>query len=367
MIRRTITAHISPYFGGLAPETHDYVRYLNDEARRRKSGVIWIALRNRILVHGDLNRALKSTASLGTLMLRDALSAGYLAHKPQPFWETAAIEGEEPVLRRGNSSYKKELRRLDKNRGRAKFKYERPGKIHGLERPSDSLRIDDRAPGLGELYTFAVGDLYRLVAAIPRPERDRNRIYPADFIAPYVAGYEPPRDRHRWGPGFEFGIRDYAEHRPELRGYRQKAASIVRQVETALAAPYLERVAFMAAYESSLRRSERLYRSEPGRMGHWPSKPEKTVFDKIRKGRKRRPEPRTVMRQRRNYQQLMADEKAHNAQYDSYWNRAGISAGIGKLPPQLRSLNMLPGAAEVQRTMIANLERDFTLAMAEVA
>ena len=148
MIRRTITAHISPYFGGLAPETHDYVRYLNDEARRRKSGVIWIALRNRILVHGDLNRALKSTASLGTLMLRDALSAGYLAHKPQPFWETAAIEGEEPVLRRGNSSYKKELRRLDKNWGRANSSTSAPVRFMGLSDHRIAFGLTTARPGL---------------------------------------------------------------------------------------------------------------------------------------------------------------------------------------------------------------------------
>src|SRR5207248_1897142 len=105
--KRTITVHISPYVGGLAPETHDFIRRLNEEARRLRTGVSFIGIGNRILADGIIERALKFANTLGALVLRRAFADGYLAHRPQPRWETPAIEGEEVVLRRGSSGHRK--------------------------------------------------------------------------------------------------------------------------------------------------------------------------------------------------------------------------------------------------------------------
>ena len=355
MIRQTITAHISPYLGGLAPETHDYVRHLNDEARRLKSGVSWIALDNRILAHGNINRALKFTQTLGAWALRRAISAGYLAHKPQPFWETAAIEGEELVLRRGNSSHRKWLRRLEKNQGRSvnEFRYARPGKLHGLARPMDSLPTP-----VG--VSIAAETLYHLIDMIPQLERDREQIYPADFRAPQIPLWRPDVARR---PGL--GLRDYSEPLPQRPGYRQKAASPGWSVHLTpeLATHYSQLPMRPTAEQRMLERIRCLYRSEPGKSRSWPSKWQRTLFDKCRAASVRPRGAPVIVWPRRNYQQLLADQPAHNAQHDSYWN----SAGSGRLHRRLHSINIPREVVEVQNKMIANLERDFTRDEAEVA
>jgi hypothetical protein len=43
-LRATITAHISPYINGLAPETREFVVALNQEAKRLGTGVRFTAL-----------------------------------------------------------------------------------------------------------------------------------------------------------------------------------------------------------------------------------------------------------------------------------------------------------------------------------
>jgi hypothetical protein len=206
MIRRTITAHISPYFGGLAPETHDFVLHLNEEAKRLRTGVSFIALANRILAHGNLYRATKVANTLGARLLRRAFADGFIAHQPQPRWETPGIKGEEVVLRRGNSQHRKELRRQEKNRPQKKeYRYPRVGSTfggfqHGLPgrylkkkglrprpRPSDNI-------ALGRLHEIANGTVYQLVSAIPLEERDRLEIYPSDFSTALI----PLPQRTNW-------------------------------------------------------------------------------------------------------------------------------------------------------------------------
>src|SRR6516165_8388408 len=122
-MKHRITAHISPYLGGLAPETHRFVSELNKEAIRHKLPVIFTATANRILATGDLKRAANS-ATLSGWMLRRAIKNGYLDHERRRVWLKRAIrrqtdseiEGEKPVLKRGNSLHRRKLRRSEKNR-----------------------------------------------------------------------------------------------------------------------------------------------------------------------------------------------------------------------------------------------------------
>jgi hypothetical protein len=98
---RAITAHISPYLNGLAPETYDFVAALNAEASRLGTGIRYIATANRIEAVGEIERAAASKATLGGWFLRQGLAVGY-------------ADGEGTVLRRGNSEHRKKLRKRDK-------------------------------------------------------------------------------------------------------------------------------------------------------------------------------------------------------------------------------------------------------------
>ncbi len=237
MIRRTITAHISPYVAGLAPETRRFVGHLNGEAVRHKIGVRFIATANRILAHGNLERAARS-ATMGGWFLRSAIASCYIAHQPLPRWETPAIEGEEAVLRRGNSLHRKELRRQEKNRP--------PVKEVG---PFDILR---------RKVEIANETLYHLICAVPLEKRDREEIYPADFstaLIPLPQRTNWPADRlARWRRQgrllcgvsraalhghYSLKLRDFSEPARLLFRYgryevvtRQQAGSRVRDILT---------------------------------------------------------------------------------------------------------------------------------------
>ena len=100
---RAITAHISPYASGLAPETHRFVAALNAEAVRLRTGVRYQALANRIEARGAIKVAASSPATLGGWFLKRALAVGY-------------HEGAEAVLGRGNSYWRKQLRKRAKTR-----------------------------------------------------------------------------------------------------------------------------------------------------------------------------------------------------------------------------------------------------------
>jgi hypothetical protein len=100
---RAITAHYSPYANGLAPETRRFVEALNEEAKRLHTGVRYIALANRIEAKGAIETAARSKTTLGGWFLRQAIDNGYL-------------EGEGAVLRRGNSFWRKQLRRRAKTK-----------------------------------------------------------------------------------------------------------------------------------------------------------------------------------------------------------------------------------------------------------
>lgn len=116
---RTITVHISPYANGLAPETRDVVAYINDEAERRRTGVKFRATANKIEATGPIEAA-ANTSTFGGLMLMEAIAAGYL-------------EGEEAVLRRGNSQHRKKLRRHNKTKAGNRDKAAREQAIKNRE------------------------------------------------------------------------------------------------------------------------------------------------------------------------------------------------------------------------------------------
>jgi hypothetical protein len=117
---RAITAHISPYVNGLAPETRDFVAALNQEAKRLGTGVRFTALANRIEVTGKIEAAAKSN-TLGGWFLSGALRNGY-------------GEGPEAVLRRGNSAWKGHLRKHAKTKDGERQRYERERFISNRER-----------------------------------------------------------------------------------------------------------------------------------------------------------------------------------------------------------------------------------------
>jgi hypothetical protein len=108
-----LTVHISPFMNGLAPETYDFVAALNAEAARRKTGVEYVALANKIQARCKsdpeaLERAARSQGTLGGWFLRQGLVAGH-------------AEGEEVVLRRGNSQHRKKLRKEAKTKAQRDF------------------------------------------------------------------------------------------------------------------------------------------------------------------------------------------------------------------------------------------------------
>ncbi len=126
---RAITAHISPYVNGLAPETRDFVEALNQEAKRLGTGVRFIALANRIEAAGKIESAAKSN-TLGGWFLSQALRNGY-------------GEGPEAVLRRGNSVWKKHLRKHEKTKDGQKLKFERERFISNRERVKRASEAGD--------------------------------------------------------------------------------------------------------------------------------------------------------------------------------------------------------------------------------
>ena len=262
--KQTITVHISPYVGGLAPVTYDYIRRLNEEAKRLRTGVSFIALANRILAHGFIGRALRFANTLGAWQLRRALADGYLAHQPVPRWETPAIEGEQIVLRRGNSQHRAALRKLEKNRSRRRLEKEL------LLSPEEVVRLKIKV---------AAGTLYHLVDAIPEWERDSHGIYPGERII-------LPLRKQRL-PGL--GLRVYSERTKLLfkNGRyefvtRQKAASPVLRIliTPEIAAFYVWLLERPPSPETQhlLKGWGRLYKANC----YWSEKGQRRLFDKGR-------------------------------------------------------------------------------------
>ena len=108
---RAMTAHVSPYANGLAPETRVFVEAMNAEAEYRNLGVKFIAFANRIEARGAIESAAASDTLLGWFVRR-AIRDGYM-------------DGPEAVFRRGNSEWRKTLRKRAKTKAGMREKAER--------------------------------------------------------------------------------------------------------------------------------------------------------------------------------------------------------------------------------------------------
>jgi RNA polymerase sigma factor (sigma-70 family) len=102
MDRLAVITHISPYQGGLAPETRDFIEELNAEAAEDGIDVKYVGLANRIEAKGDIESA-TAADNLGGWHLREARKVGY-------------FEGEHRVLKAGNAQWRKRLRKLAKRK-----------------------------------------------------------------------------------------------------------------------------------------------------------------------------------------------------------------------------------------------------------
>ncbi len=156
---RAITVHISPYEGGLAPETRNYFAYLNDEAVRLRTGVRFTALANRVEATGDIERAAR-TPTLGGWAIRRAIQNGY-------------DEGPDGVLRRGNSQWRQHLRRHAKTKA-------------GMAEAAAITKAETSRESFLRSVTGKAATLHDLISAIPKAERDAEEIFPGDFKRPAI-------------------------------------------------------------------------------------------------------------------------------------------------------------------------------------
>jgi hypothetical protein len=173
---RTITAHISPYANGLAPETRVFVAALNAEAKRHGIDVEYVALANKIEARGDVARAAADPTTLGGWFLSQGIGAGYL-------------EGQEPVMKRWNSEQRKHLRR------RAKTKA-------GMAEAAAIEAEANRKAAFIQDVAAAGAKLHELIRELPQTELDRLEIDPTDFRRarvhmPLRSSHPLPREKSR--------------------------------------------------------------------------------------------------------------------------------------------------------------------------
>ena len=122
-----LTVHISPYVSGLAPETHELVAVLN--ADRRRTGINFMALANRIEARGPIERAARQPTLCGEV-LRRAIRAGFQ-------------EGEGVVLRRGNSLHRKTLRKRAKTKEGLRQRHQIERLIRNRDRVRDIAQVGE--------------------------------------------------------------------------------------------------------------------------------------------------------------------------------------------------------------------------------
>ncbi len=182
---RAMTVHVSPYEGGLAPETRNYVAHLNDEAVRLRTGVRFTGFANRIEATGDIERAAR-TPTLGGWTIRRAIQNGY-------------DEGPDGVLQRGNSQWRKHLRRHAKTKA-------------GMAEAAAVAKAETSR----ELFLRSVSrkaeTLHDLISAVPKAERDAEEIFPGDFKRPTI----PRPNRTSW-PMPEFRKKHLGKGRPPTK------------------------------------------------------------------------------------------------------------------------------------------------------
>jgi hypothetical protein len=307
-----------------------------------------------------------------------------------------------PYLRRRNSIHRFTIRWIEKNRFPVKCSCVICGGIFlcgGIEEylqrqhylgPDKNGNIRHVCWGcsLEKKLKITAVTLYQLINALPRAERDRQEIYPADFLYPRIPLWREEKMRL---PGI--GLRDYSEGTRLLTkygkyefAYRQKA-SPVRDVLTItfdlvdwgrLTPPERQQV---------LKRIGRLYKNSCW----WPKRGKSCLFDKAQasswraqqwRGRNKTsiefdPADAFLLERRewrerwriarmggevqylegpfKRHTRLARTRAAYNEQWDSYINNNRLSRTLR----EQRSLNIPRETIDARNAMIANLERDF--------
>ena len=155
-------AHISSYAGGLAPETRVFVNALNAESVRGRIGVKYTATANKIEASGPIETASKQS-TLGGWFLRGAIRAGYL-------------DGEETVLKRGNSEHRKELRKRAKTKDGLREKAERDKAIRDRKKTRHIAEAGDAFIGPSSVVpgSWPKAWLHGIYMPILHPEKPRD-------------------------------------------------------------------------------------------------------------------------------------------------------------------------------------------------
>ena len=178
---RTVTAHISPYTNGLAPETRDFVAALNAEADRHGIEVKFVATANRIDATGDIEAAAKDPTTQIGWFLRRAIAAGYL-------------EGKERVLRLGNSQHRKWLRKYAKTKA-------------GMAEAAKAKAEDERRAAFIRDVAIRHGKFNEMLKDLPKDERDRLDLDPEEHRVTRVPVAQRTNYRDKEGPVGSTGMR----------------------------------------------------------------------------------------------------------------------------------------------------------------
>ena len=159
---RAITAHVSPYANGLAPETRIFVEALNEEAARRNLAVKFTAFANRIEARGAIQSA-AATNTLSGWFLRDAIRNGFL-------------QGEEAVFRHGNSEWRKKLRKRAKTKDGIREKAERNKAIRDRKMTRHIAEVGDAFIGPSGVVpgSWPKAWLHGVYMPILHPEKPRD-------------------------------------------------------------------------------------------------------------------------------------------------------------------------------------------------
>jgi hypothetical protein len=173
-VYRTITAHVA--YGGLSPETLDFIAALNAEADQVGTGVRYACTQNRITVSGDIDAAATAEGTLGAEFLRIAAAGGWL-------------ESEEMGLRRLNSAARKSIRRFAKT-------------IAGMRARADGEALTYRNLSTRIIAAKGQAAICELLKVVPRDQlldagidlgADQRRPRIPNDLAPHFDSRRPPR------------------------------------------------------------------------------------------------------------------------------------------------------------------------------
>jgi hypothetical protein len=188
---RSITGHISPYTNGLAPETRDFVAALNAEAERNGIGVKFVATANRIEATGDIEDAASDPTTMIGWFLGRAIESGYL-------------EGNEHVLRKGNSQHRKYLRKYAKTKA-------------GMAEAAKAKAEEERQAAFLRNVAVAHGKFYKMLQDLPKAERDRLELDPEEHRVTRVPIKQRSYYRDKEAPEGDTGTQLRGEYKKPLR------------------------------------------------------------------------------------------------------------------------------------------------------